>query len=99
MFAVRLETPYDDVAAIGVYFEQELTAQYDPGNCAAVGDRQRHPPHYARPIAISIDEENQIEAAGERADVLNIGADRTGNAHLASARSEADEAAQRNRIE
>ncbi len=76
-----------------------MAVERNPRNDAARRQRQRDPPHHARPLPLAVDEEHQVQAARERTQIRYARAHRPGNPHLPGARREPDVAAQGDRIE
>ena len=102
---VGLETRDGLGRQVGVDLEQELAVDGDDTQQQPVGAAcELHAADDAGALAIEVGIELQVEAAAQSANKLDIGADRTGDAHIPVAvdvagRGERDEAAQRNGVE
>ena len=103
--AVSLEAADELIATVGVDLQQELAPNFDARYGAAVSDRQLHPADDPRTVSsIQVGVEKQVHTAGQGTNVINLGADRTGDSNKCiaidiNAGSETDETGQCNRIE
>ena len=104
MFLVGLETGDRLGRRIRVELEQELATDRHARNLAGISQRQLHPADDPGAIAVEVGVEEQVEAAGQRADVLDLRAHGAGDAHETVAvqvdrRREGNLAGQRDRVE
>ena len=104
VFLVGLEAGDRLGRGIRVELEQELATDRHARDLAAVGQRQLHPTDDPGAVAVEVGVEEQVEAAGQRADVLDLRAYGAGDAHETVAaqidrRREGNLAGQRDRVE